>query len=338
MSQEFSLNQEEASPINFERILSAAKRRFLFFLIPFILVLAGSVALAMLLPAKYSSWGTVLVETQQISPDLVESTITTDPDQRIRMIQQRVMTRENLLKVIDKYNVYGEDRKVLTVSDLVGKMQDEIGIEVITSSFSGNRREETTIAFTVGFNHQNPQIATDVANELVTLFLSENVRTRTERATEATAFLAEEANKVRRQLAQVENELVVYKQKYGNALPEHLGLRQDMLDRSETEIRDLRRDLRTLEEEKRYLEIELTSARSGLTASTGGQSELARNLSSLKDQLLEASTRLTDNHPTIIALKKRISALEQQVEEETRQAMASAAQGSSAGNAYNPVV
>tara|TARA_R100000005_G_C5004139_1_gene213199 strand:- start:29285 stop:30922 length:1638 start_codon:yes stop_codon:yes gene_type:complete len=338
MSQEFSLNQEEASPINFERILSAAKRRFLFFLIPFVLILAGSVAVAMLLPAKYSSWGTVLVETQQISPDLVESTITTDPDQRIRMIQQRVMTRENLLKVIDKYNVYGEDRKVLTVSDLVGKMQDEIAIDVITSSSGDRRRNETTIAFTVGFNHQNPQIATDVANELVTLFLSENVRTRTERATEATAFLAEEASKVRRQLSQVENELVAYKQKYGNALPEHLGLRQDMLDRSETEIRDLRRDLRTLEEEKRYLEIELTSARSGLTASTGGQSELARNLSSLKDQLLEASTRLTDNHPTIIALNKRIAALEQQVEEETRQAMASAAQGSSAGNAYNPVV
>lgn len=339
MSQEFTLNQEEASPINVERIISTAKRRFLFFLIPFFLVLAGSIALVMILPQKYSSWGTVLVETQQISPDLVDSMNTTDPDQRIRMIEQRVMTRENLLKIIDKYNVYGEDRKILTVSDLVGKIQDEIGIEVITSSFSGNRRDETTIAFTVAFNHENPQIATDVANELVTLFLSENVRTRTERATEATAFLAEEADKVRRQLTQVENELVAYKQKYKDALPEHLGLRQDMLERSETEIRDLRRDLRTLEEEKRYLEIELTSARSGLTAGTGEQSELARNLSSLKDRLLEASTRLTDNHPTIIGLRKSIAALEKQVEEETQRAqMSAAAQESSTNNAYNPVV
>ncbi|MCC3303893.1 GumC family protein [Sneathiella sp. HT1-7] len=339
MSQDFTLPEEEASPINFERIVSAAKRRFLFFLIPFVLVLAGAVAVILILPPHYSSYGTILVETQQISPDLIESTVSTDPDQRIRMIEQRVMTRENLLKIIDKFNVYGDDRKFLTVSELVFKMQDNIAIDVITSSFSGNRRRETTIAFYVGFSHENPQIATDVANELVTLFLSENVRTRTERATEATAFLTDEADKVRRQLTQVESEIVAYKQKYKDALPEHLGLRQSMLDRSEDQIRDLRRDLRALQEDKRYLEIELTSARSGLTASGGEQSELAQNLSTLKDSLLDASTRLTDSHPDIMALKKRIAALEQQVEQEAAAARAATAQDQSvASSVYNPVV
>lgn len=339
MNQDFTLPEEEGSPINFERIISAAKRRFLFFLIPFVLVLVGSVAVILILPPHYTSFGTILVETQQISPDLIESTVNTDPDQRIRMIQQRVMTRENLLKIIDKFNVYGEDRKFMTVSELVYKMQEEIGIEVITSSFSGSRRGDTTIAFLVAFSHENPQIATDVANELVTLFLSENVRTRTERASEATAFLSDEANKVRRELTKVESEIVAYKQKYGNALPEHLGLRQSMLERSEEQIRDLRRDLRALEEDKRYLQIELTSARSGLTASGGEQSELAQNLATLKDSLLDASTRLTDSHPDIIALKKRIAALEKQVEQETSSALAAANQEQSAASgAYNPVV
>ncbi|MFC4271739.1 lipopolysaccharide biosynthesis protein [Sneathiella chungangensis] len=340
MSQDYTLHEEEASPINIERIISAARRRFLFFLIPFLLVLAGSFAVILVLPPLYSSWGTILVETQQISPDLIESTIQTDPDQRIRVIEQRVMTRENLLKIIDKYNVYGDDRKFLTVTDLVGKMQDEIGIDVITSSMSGTRRRgDTTIAFTVAFNHENPQIAADVANELVTLFLSENVRTRTERASEATAFLSDEAEKVRRQLTQVESEIVAYKQKYREALPEHLGLRQSMLDRSEQQIRDLRRDLRALEEDKRYLQIELTSARTGRVGGAGEQTELARNLSSLKDQLLEASTRLTESHPNVIALKKRIEALEKQVEEEAAAALAAASQDQSAAStAFNPLV
>lgn len=340
MSQDYTLHEEEASPINVERIISAARRRFLFFLIPFLLVLAGSFAVILVLPPLYSSSGTILVETQQISPDLIESTIQTDPDQRIRVIEQRVMTRENLLKIIDKYNVYGDDRKFLTVTDLVGKMQDEIGIDVITSSMGGTRRRgDTTIAFTVAFNHENPQIAADVANELVTLFLSENVRTRTERASEATAFLSDEAEKVRRQLTQVESEIVAYKQKYREALPEHLGLRQSMLDRSEQQIRDLRRDLRALEEDKRYLQIELTSARTGRVGGAGEQTELARNLSSLKDQLLEASTRLTESHPNVIALKKRIEALEKQVEEEAAAALAAASQDQSAAStAFNPLV
>ncbi|MZR29715.1 lipopolysaccharide biosynthesis protein [Sneathiella litorea] len=339
MSQDYTLPEEESSPINIERILSAAKRRFLFFLIPFVAVLAASVAVILILPPLYTSFGTILVETQQISTDLIESTVNSDPDQRIRMIEQRVMTRENLLRIIDKYNVYGNDRQYMTVSELVFRMQEEIGIEVITSSLGGSRRGDTTIAFMVAFNHENPQIATDVANELVTLFLSENVRTRTERASEATAFLSDEADKVRRLLTQVESEIVAYKQKYKDALPEHLGLRQSMLERSEGEIRDLRRDLRALEEDKRYLQIELTSARSGITASGGEQSELARNLSTLKDNLVESSTRLTDSHPNIIALKKRIAAMEKQVEEESTAALAAASQEQTAASGvYNPVV
>jgi uncharacterized protein involved in exopolysaccharide biosynthesis len=207
MSQDFAIQEEESSPINLGSIIGAAKRRFLFFLIPFVLILVGSVIVGLILPPSYLSGGTILVETQQISPDLVESTLNTDPNQRIKAIEQRVMTRENLLKIIDKYNVYGNDRKVMTVSTLVDRMQENIQIAVITSSLGG-RRGEATIAFKVGFIHENPQIATDVANELVTLFLSENVRTRTERATEATAFISEEAEKVRRQLAQVESEIV----------------------------------------------------------------------------------------------------------------------------------
>src|SRR5690606_8986716 len=61
-------------------------------------------------------------------------------------------------------------------------------------------------------------------------------------------------------------------------------------------------------------------------------------LATLKDQLLDASTRLTDNHPTIIGLKKRIEALEKQVEEESARARATAAQGGSGTDTYNPVV
>lgn len=338
MSQDFTIQEEESSPINLGSIIGAAKRRFLFFLIPFVLILVGSVIVGLILPPSYLSGGTILVETQQISPDLVESTLNTDPNQRIKAIEQRVMTRENLLKIIDKYNVYGNDRKVMTVSSLVDIMQENIQIAVITSSLGG-RRGEATIAFKVGFIHESPQIATDVANELVTLFLSENVRTRTERATEATAFISEEAEKVRRRLAQVESEIVDYKRKNKDALPEHLGLRQNMLERTETEIRDMRRDIRALEEEKRYLQIELTSARTGRTAEGGlQQSEPAQSLATLKDQLLDASSRLTDSHPTVISLKKRIAALEQQVEAETAAALAASQGQSSAPTAYNPVV
>lgn len=333
--------EDEGSSFDVGRIVSAARRRFLFFLIPFILILIGSVAVILILPQKYQSVGTILVETQQIPTELVQSSVTTDPNQRITIIQQRVMTRRNLLQIIDKYDVFGEDRKLLPVSELIQRMQRQISINVITSDVSGSssRRGTTTIAFSLGFEHENPQIASQVANELVTLFLSENVRTRTARASETTAFLNNETEKMQEQLTEIEGKIAAYKQEHGDALPEHLDLRLKMLERAELEERDLNRDIRSLEEEKRYLQIELTSARSGrnVAGSTVQKTELEQNIESLKKALLNASTRLTDSHPDIISLKKRIAALEEQQAQEDAAALAASGK-SSTDPAYNPLI
>ncbi len=343
MSHDYTLHEEEQSSFDFGMILSAAKRRYLFFLIPFLVILVAATVVTMSLKPIYESTGTILVETQQIPTDLVQSSVTSDPNQRITIIQQRVMTRRNLLEIIDKYNVFGDDRKNLPVSTLIQRMQNLIDVSVITSQVSGgHRRSVTTIAFTVSFEYEVPEIAAKVTNELVTLFLSENVKTRTARASETTAFLENEAQKLRSQLEEVEGQIVAYKQEHRDKLPEHLSLRLTMLERAEAEIRDMTREIRSLEEEKRYLQIELTSARSGRTTAGGvvGQTELQSNIEDLKDALLDASTRLTASHPDIIALNKRIAALEAQQAEVEAAAQASASTDSdpTPTSGYNPLV
>jgi protein tyrosine kinase modulator len=341
MSQDYLLQEEETSPIDIGRYLGVAKRRYIFFLIPFLLILLISVGVIVFLKPIYQSTGTILVETQQIPTDLIQSSVTSDPSQRITVLQQRVMTRRNLLQIIDNFEVFGVDRQRLPVSQLIAKMQSQINVSVITSEFTGRRRGGAAIAFQISFDHENPEIAAKVTNELVTLFLSENVRTRTARAADTTAFLNSETEKLRSALIKTENEIVEYKQKNRDALPEHLDLRLRMLERSEAELREYVREIRALEEERRYLQIELTSARTGRSGAGGATvvSELQENIEALKKTLLDASTRLTDSHPDIKALKKRIDALEQQQIEEENEAARAAAENKPLKNApYNPLV
>lgn len=52
------------------------------------------------------------------------------------------------------------------------------------------------MAFNVSFEHRQAQVAKQVADDLVTLFLDENLKQRTERANETTEFLTQEANKL----------------------------------------------------------------------------------------------------------------------------------------------
>ena len=318
MASDYYQQEEEEGSFDLSMILAIAKRRFFFFLIPAVIGAILAVVVVYLIPQRYESVGTVLVESQQIPVELVQSTVTSDPNQRITIIQQRVLTRSNLLKVIDKYDVFPDDRKKSSVSQLIEEMQKLITVETIQST--QNRRNAVTIAFKVGFQHEDPQVAAKVANELVTLFLSENVKTRTERASETTQFLEQESAKLRDQLTKTENAISEYKSEHSDSLPEHIELRLGSLERLQSEIKVTERQLDSLRDERKYLELELSSAKSGLV-NNSGQLETPDNTTELelqrtKDQLTQALTQLTEQHPTIKSLKRKVAALEDQIADE----------------------
>lgn len=317
MTTDYYQNDEEEGSFDLSQILAIAKRRFFYFLFPAIFGAIIAVVVVYLIPQRYESVGTVLVESQQIPVELVQSTVTSDPNQRITTIQQRVLTRSNLLKVIDKYDVFPDDRKKLSVSQLIEEIQDLITIETIQSNQS---RNAVTIAFKVGFLHEDPQTAAKVANELVTLFLSENVKTRTARASETTEFLQHEAEKLKTALVAAENAISEYKREHSESLPEHLDMRMGSLERIKSEISAAQRRLDALRDERKYLELEQSSAKSG-TFTQAGTIETPDNTTELElrkaeDQLAQALTQLTDKHPTIKTLKRKIEALEVKLAEE----------------------
>ena len=214
---------------------------------------AAIVAVAISIPPVYESSGTILVESQQISPDLIAANNNSYADERIEVIRQRVMTRENLLRIIDKYNLYAGSGRQLSESDKIDQMRNSITVTTLSTSVKG--RGEVTVAFQVAFDDRRPDLAKDVANELVTLFLDENIKQCTERASETTEFLSQGANKLGAELASLENQLADFKQAHANALPEHQELRMSMLSRSELEFREVDRDYKAAQEELRYLEM-----------------------------------------------------------------------------------
>ncbi|WP_025899937.1 hypothetical protein [Sneathiella glossodoripedis] len=339
MTTDYYNTEEEENTFDLSQIISIAKRRFLFFLIPAVIGSIISFFVVYSLPQRYESLGTVLVESQQIPVELVQSTVTSDPNQRITIIQQRVLTRSNLLKVIDKYDVFPQERRSLSVSKLIEEMQKLIKIETIQSN--QRSRNSVTIAFKVGFQHENPQIAAKVANELTTLFLNENVKTRTERASETTQFLEQEAEKLRKALVAAENAISEYKRENNESLPEHLDIRLGTLERIQSEIKASQQQLDSLRDERKYLELELSAAKSG-TLNKSGNIETVGNTTELElkkaeDQLTQALTQLTEKHPTIKALKRKVAALEEKLDEELA---ASAEDGieTESSNPANPAI
>ena len=182
------------------------KKRKFYGLIPFIGIFAIGFAIVMLWPATYQSEGKILVESQQIPVDLVRPTVTATASERIATIQQRVMTRENLLKIADKYQMFADQRDRLSRTDLLDLMRANTIVKPI--GIDPGVGQTLTVALTVGFTDRRPDVATKVANELITLFLSEDARNRTNRATETTKFLAQEVDKLQTELNSIDEKLI----------------------------------------------------------------------------------------------------------------------------------
>lgn len=185
------------------------KRRWAFLLFPFLAILVAGVAAAQLWPATYLAEGKVLVQSQQIPSELVRSTVTSAAQERIQVIQQRTMTRDNLIGIADKYKLFPDKRKLMSPTELVDAVRKNIKIAPVDPLLDFKQRtraaqENPTIIFSIGFEYDDPVMAAQVANELMTRILSEDLRDRTARATDTTKFLSREVQRLQTENASLD--------------------------------------------------------------------------------------------------------------------------------------
>jgi capsular polysaccharide biosynthesis protein len=219
--------------------LGVLRRRWPFFLVPFLSVLLIGAAVTFLWPATYFSEGKVLVQSQQIPTDLVKPTVTSAAQERIQVIEQRTMTRDNLLAIVEKFKLFPERRTLMSPTQLVELMKQSIKIEPVAQplAFSRTTSQNPTVIFTVGFEYSDPQNAARVANELVTRILDLDLRDRTSRATDTTKFLAREVQRL-----QAESSLIDAKLAQAKLSPARSSSRSTA-DETATQLAHLRADL-----------------------------------------------------------------------------------------------
>lgn len=271
----------------------------------FIAVMLISIMVALVMPPTYRATGTIMVESQQVPDNIVQPTIKSQVDERISIIKQRVLTRDSLLKIANKYDLFKDNSHSLTSSELIEAMRDRVHVELIgTDDISNKIRGKSTIAFTLSFDDKRPDIAYQVASDLTNLFLDWNVKLRTEGAAETAVFLAQESEKLRLEVERADKQIATYKQQNSNNLPEQLALRMTMLSRAESDLREVERDIKSTKEELRTLEVELSAAKFGMG------NESSQTLPGLKAEYARLLAIYSESYPDMRVLKRKIESLE----------------------------
>jgi succinoglycan biosynthesis transport protein ExoP len=274
--------------------------------------------LVLLLPPRYQSTGTILIEQQELPADLVRSTVTSYADQRVQVISQRVMTTQNLLGIIRRYDLYLREQSREPREQLIQRMRDDIQFKMISADVidprSGSARK-ATIAFTVSYTSPSIDTAAKIANELTTLYLNENLTERNRLAQEASGFLQSEADRLNGQIRELDTKLVSFKQKHQNELPELTQLNMQQLDRTEQALHEAESRRSSLNQQLLFLDAQFAQIKpeSTIFSDTGEriQSPMDR-LKSLRARLASATALYEPDHPDVVRMKREIAGLEQQ--------------------------
>lgn len=268
-----------------------------------------------LLPSVYRSAATILIEEQEIPPELVRSTITSFAAQRLQTINQRVMTRANLLGIIDKYGLYADKRRRETTEEIIERMRDDIAFQTISAEVIDPRSGHpttATIAFSLSFDGHDPGLAQKVTNEITNLYLEENLKSRTQKTAEATDFLKSEVEQMGAAAAELEKKLSAFKESNIDALPEQKPLIAQSMERVEAELKQLDLEIRALQERNFLVDSQLAqvSPESPVYSSGEHVSTPAERLKALRTAYITLSAKYAEKHPDVVKMRQEIEALE----------------------------
>lgn len=310
---------EDQNELALDDYIAIVKRRIWQFILPVVILFPIAAVVAVALPAVYRSSAVILIEQQTIPSDLVRSTVTSYADQRVQVISQRVMTTQNLGNLMETYDLYPDIRREFGLATAVEKMREDLQLEMISAEVvdpRSGRPTEATIAFSLSYDAPAAGTAQKVANEVVSLFLNENLRERKEAVREAAGFLEMESAKLAEKIDELEGELAAFKQQHGDSIPELMDVNLQLLQRTEDRLRDTEQAIRALEESNIYLEAELAQVDpySALYSSTGERVlSPADRLRALEAEYVGLSARYSENHPDRVKMRREIDALRRTV-------------------------
>ncbi len=316
--------REEKVDLDLVEYVRVFKRRRGAFVGALLGVLTVTMVVTFALPATYESKATMLVEQQEIPPDMVRTTISSYADQRIEMIQQRIKTRDNLMRIIKQFDLYPDKVGKVSSEDLLDTIKKAITLRLVSGEFIDPRRgvpTKATIAFELSFTDRSPDKAFRVANELVTLYKQEDLRNRNAVVKETSAFLSAEAEKLDDEIVQQEARLAEFKKAHVNELPELLSLNWQMIDRTEAELAEVRRQIVNLESGISFLESDLAllNPYEAIYSETGARIlSAADRLAALEAEYASAKARYYEGHPDLIRLESDIAGLRAQVSVQQR--------------------
>jgi polysaccharide chain length determinant protein (PEP-CTERM system associated) len=303
-----------------EDFLRIAWRGKWLILLPFVVMSVATVLVVRRLPDQYKSDTTIMVIPQRVPEKFVSATVTDRIGDRLQSLEQQILSRSRLEKIIVDLNLYQDLRATKSMEDLVARLHNAVKVDPVRGD-----------AFNISYISNDPQTAQLVTERLATLFIKENVDDRGGLAHQASEFLKVRLDEAKQRLIEQEKKLEDYRLAHSGELPSQAVSNLQGLQSARAGLQTLAESMTHERERLGTKERELSdllatdpaaqalaalpSAGAALSGSGGAAGQglsPAEELAQARAQLQVAEGRLTAEHPDVRRLRRRVAQLEAQ--------------------------
>ena len=265
--------------------------RRLYVIIPAVLIFAVGLVTAYTLPTLYRSSATMLVESQDLPTEIVEAPGTGRIEERIAKIREQVLSRGDLISLIEQNDLYPSERRSQPMSYVVDKMRTSTTVGALAGDIgqSGGGKANV-IAVNMSFDYPDPSKAQAVMQSYVTQFLRMDSDQVEDQANLTVRYLGEQALKLRTQIQAIEGQITALKASNGAALAGAGG--PTFVDTGSYTAQ-----ITNLENQNRQL----------IAQSRGGAAD--PQLAAAEAALATAEAMYSDSHPDVAAARERVAIL-----------------------------
>jgi polysaccharide chain length determinant protein (PEP-CTERM system associated) len=289
-----------------------------------LLTLVGWV-LTNVLPKRYTSQTMVLVEEPYVPSKYVEPVNTSDLNHRLATMQEQILSRSRLQPIIERLNLYPEDRGRMHIDDLVERLRGALTVKPVETMQGTGPHQLPGFYITATFD--TPELAQQVCTEITSMFLAQNARQTEQQATRTTSFLGEQLAEAKKKLDEEDAKLAEFKRQHPGSLPEDTQGNIGMLMGTNTQLEANTQAIARAEQEKAFNESLLQQEEANWKTRTNGGTNVDaadQQLALLQDKLTDLHSRYTPDHPDVIKTESQIAELKKRMAEPPKQAPANA--------------
>lgn len=300
--------------------LDIVRKRKWLILLPTIAVGLAIAYVVYRLPDIYESTTLIVVKPStlpnSVVPTITEETLTRE----LTSISQVVTSRSSLQPLMEKYDLYKEERRRGEPMELlIDAMRKQVKVDVNTT------RNEITNGFNITYRGRDPKSTQAVAGELASKYIDEQTKGTVNAGTSAKQFIEEQVRQAKEELDTIDTQRLTYLQQNMNNLPSQsqalvgrltalhegqkaliaeLGRSRDMGAAYRSQLADITKSYDQ--------EIVLSAENTTDPKTTQAWAQLVGRRSEYEGELQNLLSQYKEKHPDVVAKQKQLLDIKRQ--------------------------